>query len=119
MANEITYEQLLSKLVDVYKWPEEAANKFIFDNAKDENIKKQAQKFLEKRKESENNQNVKVENTVQKVVTRDNNKTTAQVTINRMPKKKKKYKLIRTISKIVMTVSIAALAVMTQELLKY
>ena len=43
---EITYEKLFDKLTKDYGWPEEAANKFILDKVKDENIKKQAEAAL-------------------------------------------------------------------------
>ncbi len=43
---EITYEKLFDKLTKDSGWPEEAANKFILDKVKDENIKKQAEAAL-------------------------------------------------------------------------
>lgn len=50
----LTYEELLDKLTKKYNWPEDLANQFIADKAKDEEIRKKASMALNKKNEPEN-----------------------------------------------------------------
>ncbi len=127
MSDKITYEQLLSKLVDEYGWSEEAANKFIFDSVKDENIKRKANEALNKQNKAEETIPVS-ETIVEKNITKSEpekqkpiiedvvskpNRPRVKITLDNMPKKKKKFKLIQKVAAVVMTISLVSLALMS------
>ena len=104
----MTYEQLLEKLVNDYNWTTDVANKFIAENAKDEKIREKALLSLQKESEikSESLAELPKESEIEE-------KPKVNVTVNNMPKKNKKFKLVHKIAAVVMTISIAGLAIMT------
>lgn len=108
MPEKLTYQELFDKLVNECKWPKEAANQFILNSVQDETIKAEAKAALAELTEPK-----VIDDKPEKQAEANPVSSKVNITVDNVPKKsKKKYKLVRKIAAVVMTISLAGLAYM-------